>query len=302
MPKKEEEKDKQVEKEKVVPQKAEEEEVVVDLNAKDEDKDDDKDEEKADRQERKRERYDKFLKESRDAMESAKAEAARAREEAQAVRLEMARLQGRVEAGPPGNRPDPYQEALEKNWQARQDLYDTVQSKQNITPEEHNAAKARFRQLEREAMELVSKKAAADFYREQQKNAPDPRQAMLKAQYADVVGTDQRPNPAGLNHFNAYYYHQRSQGRPANEPLIIESLEYARKMLAPQKPTAREQQRLAGSSVGGGDVGAHSDGIVKLGPRQRQMADATFKSIKDPQERYRKWAEKFSNIQKSKSA
>jgi hypothetical protein len=242
------------------------------------------------RADKKRQRGDRLVEESKAEAERYKAELEQRNRESQELRERLAKMEGRLESQSGGE--DPIA-AREKEIKKELRQIATNLAREGITQEDAESESDRAWGLQKELQGLWVRQHQA----EAQKNQlppPNPRQMMLQMQYADVF-----QNPRARDYYMQHYFTRKAElnlppNQPVPENVLVESLEYARKMVGGGAPTDTEQRRMMGSPVGGADSTARSDTKVTMGPRQRMMADAAFKSIKDPEERYRLFAKRLA--------
>lgn len=227
----------------------------------------------------------------------------RLREQAQQDRERIARLEGIASSYPspqelvaraqPQVTEDPDTAALKENYERQEALLLQYEaSKEDMTPEQARSFRDRARGLQEEASGIVARRAARAA-------APDPRQtaahairARLQANNADVYG-----NQNALMYARGVYQQLLAEGHPDSEQLHDLAMDRARSKFGmqrrdPRPPSEGTRTRHAGQPrVGSGrPTSGGGKPRIRMTTEMKEMADIVLGHIKDPRERYQKWA------------
>jgi hypothetical protein len=222
----------------------------------------------------------------------------RLRQENREIAERLARLEGMAsqipdpvrlaEAVHGKTRPDPVDEELSGVY-AQQDAllgqYVSARNSGKLTPEEDASYTKKFRELDAKKHQLYIQRSQPA---PQQPNPVAAIQAMILAQYRDVA-----ENQDAYAWAQARYVQLRTKEKaPDSWDTISQAMEEARegfglKRGSHRPPGENTRRRYSGAPTG---AGAKSARTIVLTEAQKKMADAVYKYMKNPQERYQRWA------------
>lgn len=250
--------------------------------------DDDDDDERPSRRERRGNRY-------REAIERAE-RAERAAQETQALISQML-LQQQAQRTPEADPEAELQQTIDKLYEEHEMVYEAYRAKAaagKLTPEDELATRKKVREIEMKKLQAVAAHQNRQSGQARQLSPQQVQQQLIVAEYQDVLSDQRKYNLA-----RAYHHQRLAEGIPDSPQLAKEAMEHARAVsngnYRPRSaPSQAARSKLTGGGVGGGRGGTNSGETertkIVMNKDYRKMADAMYGHIKDPVERYRKWA------------
>jgi hypothetical protein len=250
--------------------------------------------ERATRLERRRNRY-REQQESRAAAErerdDAKREASQTREMLLNLQRQLMSQQQPQQAQQPKS--DPLDDELAGAFREQDMLYREYNQRQaSLSAAEHEEFARKVRDLQKKIVITGGRIALRD-----QGGGVDMRQieAMMTAKrmredHGDVISDENR-----RMYMDGVWRQLRASGRPDDWDTLNDAAEQTRKRFGlPSKskhaPSEGYKRKLSGVSRGAGAGGSSEPRVVTMTKEFRQMADASYRHIKDPAERYKRWA------------
>lgn len=258
------------------------------------DEDDDEDDDPVDTGRRGPTRKEKKQNRYRQLMEERDADRARLQQLEQQNAQMQAYMQGLSQRQAPQPQ-QPEDDPLEREYQSilrdqKLLLQEHAAYGQNITAEQQADMERRAAQLEKRKLEwgghMANRRAGI---------RPIPPEEAVKTQlmarFPDVMG-----NPQAQSYMVATFNRLRARGLPDSMETVEEAVAETRRDLrigaaarAPA-PSPGMRTKLAGASRGSGGGGGGGESSITMTKEYRAMADALYANIKDPMERYKKWA------------
>lgn len=241
------------------------------------------------RQQRKQNRY-REMQEERDA-------AKREREQLSTRLAQMEQMlhaQRQPQGPPPPDKPSPLAEQRARLYQEQEMLYRDFSARQaQMSPEEVNAFNKRARELQSEMME-TSAQIAVEKQGIRPVNEQEVRNQILREQLMREHG-DVLSDPRMQEFCQGAWLQLRAKGRADDWSTIAEAAEATRRAFGRQTKTQKApsesyKRKLTGMARGSGSGDGGAPTVVSMNGHQKSMADAAYKHIKDPAERYKRWA------------
>jgi|GEM_PF-6861953 len=281
-------------------------ELEVEIGAKDEEGGDELGEEPGDTRSRKQKKRDRFaeLKAERDAEREERrklAERLEAAERRMQSYPDPQTLQQQLLSRQQQQEPeDPHRDELDDVYRQQEMLfgaYERDQQAHALTPDKVQEYQNRARQLEERKAELQYLRAAKRHGMTGQQT--DPRaaarevvQQQIRSEHADIAS---RQDAWGWA--TARYQQLRYQGLPDSMDTLNQVMDEARSQfgLPPKRgraqPTASQRAKYTGMAKGGGSGEKQKGkGRIRMTREYKEMADAMYPEIEDDRERYQKWA------------
>lgn len=245
------------------------------------------------RSEKRQNRY-RAAQEARTAAEKRAEEAERRESQTREMLLNIQRQMQQPQQ-PQQQKPDPLDEELNSVFKEQDLLFRDYNARAaQMTAAEHEEYANKVRALQRR---LLVTGARLGMREEGINRQPDPRQlhAMMVAQRLKDDHDDLMSDQQRQMHFDGVWRQLRAEGKPDNWNTINEAAEISRRRFGlpsknKQAPSDSYKRKLSGATRGGGAGAGDSPRVVTMNKQHRAMADASYRHIKDPTERYKRWA------------
>jgi hypothetical protein len=266
--------------------------VEVDIDAAQEEIEDS---DKPTRNEKRRERYRK-IQEEREQFRTEREQAQRERDQLRMEAQQMRQMLERFQPQPPQEDPlaEP-REAVMKLFEEQELMYrDYSQRLPQMTEQEKAEYNKKFREMQLQMLiqggELAVRKRGLHQAPSQEQIRSQVIQERLLHEHGDVMLDEQK-----RQYCTGVWTMLRAKGKPDDWNTINEAAETTRKAYglptrAPRPaPSDGYKRKLMGMGRGGASSGEEPRTVTMTG-LHKQMANAAFKHIKDPNERYKRWA------------
>lgn len=245
------------------------------------------------RQERKRNRY-REQQESRAAAEKRADDAERRERETRELMVQLQR-QAAPQQAPAPPKESEYDAELDAAFAEQDMVYRDFNSRQNVTPEEHAEFVKKVRSLQRRILIAGNKVGNHEMGvgkapTEQQIRATMTAQR-LREEHGDVLGDERK-----RMYMDGHWRMLMASGRSDDWSTLSDAAEATRRKFGmPTKtrqapPSDSYKRKLSGNARGAGGNGGSESRVVVMNKDFKRMADASYRHIKDPAERYKRWA------------